>query len=177
MNIDNKIPENNITYRERLELIIADKRGDIDLNQFSEELLTIEYATEYAKERKSFWLNWNKEYKKINKELNTQKRYIEAQQASPVYAQAVYKTLLLLICSDVISQSFESNYSFEDITEGLRELLWTYLPGSLLMMSKPLKTLQDVIEIINKNNQFLGISLEKKFKTFNDKDVKLWIKQ
>ena len=64
MNLDNKIPESNLTYRERIELLIADKRGKINLKDYVEELSSVDGAVEYAEERSQFWIDWNKNYKK-----------------------------------------------------------------------------------------------------------------
>ena len=51
------------------------------------------------------------------------------------------------------------------------------MAGSLYMMKFPLKTIQKIIENVKKNNQFLGISFEKKFNSLDNKSIKAWIKQ
>lgn len=175
--LDDKIAGNIITYRERIELIIADNRGKVDLSNFADELELVENGMKYADERKRFWLDWNKEYKRVYKKMDTQERYIAAQQISSVYENAVYKTLLVLICSELLSSDFSSNFSIENSIEKLQELLWTYMAGSLYMMKFPLKTIQKIIEIVKKNNDFLGISFEKKFNSLDNKSIKAWIKQ
>lgn len=176
MNLDNKIPEGNLTFRERIELLIADKRGKINLKDYVEELSSVDGAVEYAEERSQFWIDWNKNYKKKYKKMDTQERYIAAQHSSEVYENAVYKSLKGVICTNIITHSFISDYSLEKSIFELQELLWMYQEGSYFMLKKPLNTLMEIIEIIKKNNLFLGISFEKHFRNFDsDTKVRNWI--
>lgn len=170
MKLDELIENTKMTYRERLELAIGDSRGNFKLTP---ELKMVEGATEYAKERISFWTTWNEEYQKKFKKLNTQKRFIDAQIASEVYANAVYKSLesmfVLKILHSVKNSPADSFLLF-------KELLLIYSGGSYLMMKSIKKTVLNVIRQIKQQNALIGVYFEVNLKNIDEVSIKKWIK-
>lgn len=138
MTLDSMIEGTDITCRERIELLAGDARGGAVGAE--SELSAIEGGKEYASERTGFWAEWNRAWRKEHgqKGMNTQRRYIEAQRASPVYASAVYKTLVSLIASQILRDAREFQEAlFKNTAYALQEYLWDFMGGSLLMMRRP----------------------------------------
>lgn len=173
-NLDSFISETNITYREQLELAISDSRG---INfELTDELNEINGAVEYAKERKKFWTEWNKAYEKVHgsKNMNTQERYIFAQQASKIYAISVYKN----ICNIIAGKISETTSHTLDNAMGLLQFhLYSFLGGSLLMMKNTAKSVNDIISIVKNINFPIGVMLEIKLKGKSSSELKNWIKE
>lgn len=167
--LDDLIPGSPMTYRERLELCIGDKRGNYSL---SPELMEVNGAIDYAKNRINVWQNWNSEYEKLHKNSNTQERYIKAQAFSKPYAIAVYKSIVLLISSQILQcKANEVN----DVYSILQTLLWTYMEASIFIMKSPSIALLQIIKEVKSKNTNLGFVLELKFKNYDDKAIKSWV--
>lgn len=169
--LDDLVLNSNLTYREQIELVIGDKRGNFNLTN---ELDTVENGRNYAIERINFWKNWNQEYAKINKKINTQERYIKAQAASNVYKLAVYKSLITLICTKLSEQ--KGSHPSKSV-KNLQELLWMFSAGSILIMKNPLKTVNNIVSIMRNINFDIAFYLEINFQDKTDADVKKWIKE
>ena len=172
-NLNDLILDTNMSYREKIELIIGDKRGNFIITDELDEIIG---GRKFAEERINFWLNWNKEYAKNHKSLDTQERYIKAQSSSKVYALAVYKSIISLICSKIHELSFRQ-VTTEESVRLLQELLWIYAGGSLLMMKTPLGTIQHISRLMKKRNHSISLYLDEKFKNSSESYAKDWIKQ
>lgn len=169
MQLDDTIPKTNMTYKERIELAVGDKRGNLPI---TDEFSCVMGGTSYATERIFFWTQWNDAYKLKNKFMNTQKRYIEAQMASDIYATAVYKSLVSMFTKRIL----EENMSNEAALEELQEFLFVYMGGSLRMMQSPLATVKHIIMRLKIINTPLSLYLDMKFKKASNESIKRWVK-
>lgn len=167
-----------MTYRERIELAAADGRG---LNfRLTKELSTVEGGRTYGSERKAYWTQWNSAYAKQHglKNMNSQDRYIAAQRSSEVYAAAVYKSLVSLISAQIIRDSDKfREMLFRNCMAALRDYLWCFMGGSLLMMSRPAVAVLDIAKEIKQSDIALGMFFEAKFNSCSGDAVKQWIKK
>ena len=170
--LDDIIENASLSYRERIELAVGDKRGNFVL---TDELDEVEGGRDYAEERIKFWKDWNSEYASSHKEVNTQERFVKAQIASKDYSMAVYKSLVSLICSKINEAS--ARRGVEASTGVLQEMLWIYAGGSVLIMKKPLGTVQHIARCMKKINFPVGMYLDMKFKNASDSFVKDWMKK
>ena len=170
--LDDHIPESDMSYREKIELAVSDKRGNFILTN---ELDEVDGGRSYAEERIKFWKNWNQNYAKEHRKVNTQERYVKAQLASKDYAMAVYKSIVLLICNKVKEQSNE--LPTEKCVENIQELLWMFSGGSVIIMKRPLETIRHISRIMKKRNFSISFYLDIKFQNSTDADVKEWIKK
>ena len=171
MELDDVIPGTIMTYRERIELAVADKRGNFVITN---EISDVNNAIAYATERIFFWKDWNENWKKEHKKMNTQKRFITSQSVSDVYASAVFKSLVSLITDKLVA---ERSSNHDESLNLFQELLWTYTGGSLLMLQSPKKTVLYCIRNVKKKDFVLGLYLEMKMKNENDSFIKEWIKK
>lgn len=167
--LDDLIPGTPMSYRERLELAIADKRGIFD---FPPELKEVRGAAEYAAVRAAVWLEWNERYSEAHSKTNTQERYLKAQAFSRPYALAVYKALVGLAVAKV--SSFGAG-SLLKAREALRELLWTYGECSVCVMAATAKAARQIINGVKKKNLTLGLALEAEFRNKDEGSVKSWV--
>lgn len=176
--LDDKIPASTMTYRERIELAVADGRGS--RFKLTNELNTVKNGMVYGNERKAYWTEWNASYVKQHglKSTNSQERYIAAQKASSVYAKAVYKSLVTLIASQIIRDSDKFREElFRNCTIAFRDYLWCFIGGSLLMMSRPAMAVMDIAREIKQSDIALGTFFEAKFNRCGGEAVKQWIKK
>ena len=167
--LDDLIPGTNMTYMERIELAVGDGRGVFSI---SDELDAVNGGRAYAKERIKFWKTWNESYAGSHKDMNTQERFIAAQKASKVYASAVQKSILTLICGEILQRGIrETERCFSE----MRELFWLFSGGSLLIMSEPCLAARSVARKIKSYNFNMGFQLEMKFEKATNDSMRNWI--
>lgn len=167
--LEDVIPGTNMTYMERIELAVADGRGKFDVTG---ELDDIEGARQYALERMKFWKLWNDAYARNHKEMNTQERFVAAQETSKVYASAVQKSLVVLISNEILQRGISD--AVQCFSE-LRELFWLFCGGSLLIMRDPCIAVRLVAEKIKSYNFNMGFQLEMKFENATNESLRKWI--
>ena len=163
------MPKSNMTYQEKLELAISDARGKFEV---TDELSAVTGAQSYAKERIYFWKVWNNAYRQKHSEVNTQDRYIAAQEASKVYARAVQKSLVILISNEILQRGISDT---AQCVRELKELLWLFSGGSLLIMQEPGLTMKLIAERIKGFNYNLGFQIAMRFEKVPNEALREWI--
>ena len=168
--LDELIPGTNMTYQERIELAVGDGRGKYTI---TEELNGVRGAVEYARQRIEFWTIWNNAYRHTHIDMNTQDRFIAAQQASKVYASAVQKSLITLISGEILQRGIRD---LSQCLYELKELFWLFTGGSLLIMRDPCFAVLCIARSIKSYNYNVGFQLEAKFANASVESVRNWIR-
>ena len=168
--LDDFVPGSSMTYRERLELALGDKRGSLSL---TDEIRSVEGGEKYAKARSSFWKAWNKDWMKKSGKADTQERYVEAQKASPVYASATEKAFVNLMATSLLAGGFRDE---AEAASALQELLLVYMGFSLRLGASPKKAVDSVVRAVKKENFALGFLLELRFRDWDDGRALDWIR-